>query len=98
MRCPCTTLLSQRPLLRDGQMPPLLDLLFEFTQLAPHPLRDSDPRHLETPLPGLPTSVRKPQKVERLRLAESPLLPLLGGEPPELDQPCLLGLQLQPEL
>src|SRR5436853_5399422 len=78
-------------------MPPLLALLLELTQLPPHPLRDRDPRHLETAFTGLPTDVGEAQKVERLRLAESPLLPLLGGEPPELDQPCLPGLQLQLE-
>ena len=42
--------------------------------------------------------MREAQELERLRLAETPLLPLLGGEPPELDQARLLGIQLQAEL
>jgi hypothetical protein len=42
--------------------------------------------------------VREAEKGERLRLAKTPRLPIPGGEPPELDQPCLLGIQLQAEL
>jgi hypothetical protein len=52
----------------------------------------------EAPVPGLPADVRKVQKPKRLRLAESPLLSSLGGEPSELDQARLLGRQLQAEL
>ena len=42
--------------------------------------------------------MREAQEPERLRLAESLLLPALGGEPAELDQPRFLGRQLQVEL
>jgi hypothetical protein len=42
--------------------------------------------------------VREAEEVERLRLAEAPGCPVTGGEPPELDQPGLLGMQLQVEL
>jgi hypothetical protein len=42
--------------------------------------------------------VREAQEVEGLRLAQSPCRSSLGGEPPELDQPGLVGMQLQPEL
>jgi len=42
--------------------------------------------------------VREPQKLERFRLADAPALPVAGGVPSELDQPGLLGRQLQPEL
>ena len=38
------------------------------------------------------------EKIERLRLAEATGCPVTGGEPPELDQPGLLGMQLQVEL
>ena len=41
--------------------------------------------------------VRKAQKVERLRLAQTPTPPVDGGTPPELDQPRLVRVQLQPE-
>ena len=57
-----------------------------------------DPLELETPAPGLPADVREAQEVERLRLPEATRLPSLGGEPPELDQPRLVGVQLQAEL
>ncbi len=42
--------------------------------------------------------MREAKKLERLRLAETPLFPLLGSEPPKPDQPGLLGVQLQREL
>jgi len=61
------------------------------------PFRDRLPQHPELPGPGLPTDVREAQEFKRLRLAEPPGLPVPGGEPSELDQPGLLGLQLQPE-
>src|SRR5450755_4612450 len=50
------------------------------------------------PRPGGPADVREPQKSERLWLAESSRLAFTGGEPPELDQARLLGVQLQAEL
>jgi hypothetical protein len=42
--------------------------------------------------------MRKAQKRERLRPAQSPRLPSLGGEPAEVDQACLLGCPLHAEL
>src|SRR5450755_78582 len=50
------------------------------------------------PRPGGPADVREPQKSERLWLAKSSRLAFAGGEPPELDQARLLGVQLQAEL
>jgi hypothetical protein len=41
--------------------------------------------------------VREPQERERLRFPLAPRRPVLGGTPPELDQPGLTGMQLQPE-
>jgi hypothetical protein len=41
--------------------------------------------------------MRETQELERLRLAQTPLLAVPGGEPSELDQPRLLGVQLHPE-
>src|SRR5215471_7893878 len=51
----------------------------------------------DSPGPGLPADMREAQEVERLRLTEPPGLPVSGGEPPELDQPSLIGLEPQPE-
>ena len=42
--------------------------------------------------------MREAQKLERLRLPKPTRLASFGGEPPELDQPRLLRMQLQPEL
>src|SRR5437763_11986353 len=80
-------------------MPASLDFAFQRSQLGPRPFRVGDPLELEPPrLPRLRAHVREAEKPERLRLAESTGLAIAGGEPPELDQPCLLGVQLQAEL
>ena len=42
--------------------------------------------------------MREAQEAERLRLAEPARLAISGGEAPELEQPRLLGVQLQGEL
>ena len=42
--------------------------------------------------------MRETKEPERLRLAKTPLLALLGGKPPKPDQPRLLSIQLQTEL
>src|SRR6218665_2921451 len=45
-----------------------------------------------------PTAVGEPQEVEGLRFALSSTASVVPGEAPELDQPRLLRMQLQPEL
>ena len=68
-------------------------------QLGSHPFRVGDPLELEPPrLPGPRARVREAEKLERLRLADTTRLAIPGGMPPELDQPRLLGIQLQTEL
>jgi len=42
--------------------------------------------------------VREAQEVERVGLAEATLRPALGGEPAELDEARLVGVQFQVEL
>ena len=42
--------------------------------------------------------MRKAQEREGLRLPYSTLLPILGGEPPKLDQSCFLRMEFQSEL
>src|SRR5450759_430776 len=80
-------------------MPASPQLGLDLAQLRPHPLLDRDPLEREPPgLPLLPADVREAKKVERLGLAKAPLPTSLGGEPPELDQPRLLGVQRQAEL
>ena len=48
--------------------------------------------------PGLPAQVRETEEVERLRFPDASCRPLPGGAPPKLEQPSLVGMQLQPEL
>src|ERR1035438_10168313 len=85
-------------LFRDREMPAPPDLGLHRAQLCPHLLLDRDPLELEPPVPGLRADVREPQEVERLRLPVAAPGSILGGVPPELDQPRLLRLQLQTEL
>ena len=47
--------------------------------------------------PALPAKMREAQKRKGFRLPFSTPLPVLGGEPPKLDQSCFLRMQLQPE-
>ena len=82
---------------RDGIMHATPELGLDLGQLRPHPFRDRDTPHPEPPAAGSGTDVRKAQKVERLRLAQTPTPPVDGGTPPELDQPRLVRVQLQPE-
>jgi hypothetical protein len=70
------------PLLGDGMMPASLELVFDLSQLRPHPLRDRDASQPEPPRPGLPADVREAQKVERLRLTQTlPASPPGGCRP-----------------
>jgi hypothetical protein len=57
------------PLLRDGQMPPSLELGVHLAQLGSHPFRDRDSLQEEAPAPGLGADVRQAQEVEGLRTA-----------------------------
>jgi len=79
-------------------MHPLPHLAFDGEQLGAHPFSVGQPRELEPPrLPPLPAHVREAEKLERLRLAKATCCAIPGGVPPELDQPCLLGMQFQTE-
>src|SRR5262249_4697316 len=71
-------------------MPASHQLGLDLAQLRPQPLRLGDAFELKAPVAGLPADGREAKKRERLRLAESPLLSSLGGEPAELDQARLL--------
>src|SRR5208337_1210397 len=82
----------------DGQVPASLEPVIDRSQLRPHLLRDRDSSEVEAPVPVLPTDMGKAEKVERLRLAETPDCPVVSGITPELDQPGLVGVQLEPEL
>jgi hypothetical protein len=78
-------------------MPVPLELLVDSLQLRPQPFRDRDTPDPEPPRPGCRADMRKPQEVERLRSTRTTRLPKPGSVPPELDQPRLVRVQLQPE-
>src|SRR5712692_4792901 len=76
-----------------------LQLRLDCLELGYQPLlRRFAPDDERSVLPALPTVMREAQKREGLRLFLSPPRSVLGGEPPELDQPCLLRMQFQAEL
>ena len=85
------------PLSRDGLVPAPLELVLDLAQLRPHPFRDGDTPQPEPAAVGPRADVREAEEVEDLRLTLAPLPSSLGGEPPELDQPRLVRVQLQPE-
>ena len=68
-------------LLWDGVMPTTPELVFDLSQLGPHPLRDRDPPHPERPGPRPHTDVREAEKVERLCLPKAPCPSSFGGVP-----------------
>ena len=65
-------------LLRDGLMPAALELVLDLRQLRPHPFRDRDTPDPEPPVLRRRADVREAQEVERLRLAQTPRLPIAG--------------------
>jgi hypothetical protein len=68
-------------------------LRFDCLELSYQPfLRRLAPYYERSVFPALPTVVREAQKREGLRFSLSPLLSVLDGEPPELDQPRLLPM------
>ncbi|WP_246633655.1 hypothetical protein [Pseudonocardia nigra] len=83
---------------RDGLMSALLELVFDLTQLRPHPLRDRDAPHPETPILGLRTQVCEAEEIERFRLRQTLRCSSPSGMPPKLEQPGLARMQFQPEL
>src|SRR3954447_4112081 len=84
-------------LVGDRVMHPSPHLGLDRMQLAAHLLLARDPLELEPSVLVLRANVREAQKLERLGLAVAAPGPMLGGEPPELDQPRLVRMQLQTE-
>src|SRR5215470_1985969 len=78
---------------RDRLVHSATQFCFDCMQLCHHPLlRCFPPYDKGSIAPALPTVMGEAQKREGLRLALSTLLPVPSGEPPELNQPCLLCL------
>ena len=88
-----------RALLRDRQVSPAQERLFHCQELGPQPFLDRPSSHDEAATPVLlGADVREAQEVERVGLAPLTLPPVLVGEPTELQQPCLVGVQAQAKL
>src|SRR5262249_59727965 len=84
---------------RDRRVTPERQFSLHLAQLGSQPLGRRLTPHDETSAPVLPpTDVGEAQEGEGLRLALPALPSVLGGEPPEFDQPRLLGVQGQAEL
>src|SRR5260221_9163124 len=74
-------------------MLPALKLSLDGFELRDNSLLRSDPPYGEGPaLVALPTVVGEAQEREGLWFSRSPLLPVSIGEPPELDQSCLVRM------
>ena len=70
-----------------------LKLSLDGFQLRDHPLLRRDPPDDEGSITdALPTEVSKTQEREGLWLPLSALFPVASGEPPELDQTCLVRM------
>jgi hypothetical protein len=76
----------------------LTELLLDIQQLGPHALADGLAFYRKVPVPVLPADMRESQKIKRLGLAFSSLVPVLFGKLPELNPARLVWVQLQPEL
>jgi hypothetical protein len=77
----------------DAIMHPALKLNLDGFKLPNHSLFRSNPPYGEgSALVALPTVVGETQEREGLWFSLSPLLPVSSGEPPELDQPCLVRM------
>jgi hypothetical protein len=74
-----------------------LELVVDLTQRRPHPLRNGDAPQPEPSFLRLSTQVCEAEEVERVGLVETAGRPSSGDVAPELDQPGLIGMQLQPE-
>src|SRR6185503_4732931 len=71
----------------------LPEFLLQLSQLRLHPLPHRLAKHREPPPSRLPADVREPKKVERLRFAFAPPLPVTRRMSSKLDQSSLFSMQ-----
>jgi hypothetical protein len=69
------------------------ELLLDIQQLGPHPLADRFTLHGVAPIPVLPADMRESQKIERLGLPFSSLVPVDLGKPPEFNPARFVWVQ-----
>src|ERR1700731_4633031 len=73
-------------------MLPALKFSLDGFQLRDHPLLSRDPPDGERSGGELPAKMGETQKSEGFRLSLATLLSVSSGEPPELDQPCVVRM------
>jgi len=83
---------------RDGVVQAFPQLGLNLVELGLHPLAYRMPQHREPPVTRFPANVREAEEIERLGSAQSRPMPVFVRIPPELQQACLCGVQLQAEL
>src|SRR2546423_13784286 len=77
---------------------PVLKLCLDEIELDKHPfLRRNAPDVEGSAAREVSTEMREPQKREGLRFSLTTPLSVSDGEPPELDQTCLVRMQFQTE-
>ncbi len=72
--------------------------LLDLPDLLPQPIPNGVPQDQESSAFPRSTDVGEAEEVEGLRFAKPLCLAIALREPPELDDPGLLRMQLQPEL
>ena len=86
-----------RALHGDGLVPSPSQLDFDLGHFDTKSLRHSPPLHPELASSRLPAHVRKAEKIEALRFAQTPLLTSFSREASELNQVRLVRVQVQTE-
>src|SRR5579864_8197506 len=87
-----------RPDERDGLMHHPAQLLVYHSELRPHPLGRRMPPDHKMACRVRATKVREPEEHECFRLPLPSLPSIRRRKAPELDQPCLFRMNLQPKL
>ena len=85
-------------LLGDGPVQPLSQRRLDRQNFGARALGAGEAQHHELAFSGLAAAVREPEEVEGVGFALSPAASILAGEARQLDQPRLVGAQLQPEM
>ena len=85
-------------LLGDGVMHAPSEFELDRLEFGSQAFGTRQPQDHEVALPRVPAAMREPEEVEGLRFTLSRAASVLARKAPELDQPRLLGMQLQPEL
>ena len=84
-----------RSLFPNGRVHASPQFFFQSPQLRLPPLAHRLSQYREMPLPSFTAAMRKAQEVERFRLASTTVSSIVFGVAAKLDDPCLVGMQLE---